>query len=299
LKTRALRFGLVAGIALAGGLAISSPASAVTGFSLGNMYQYAVVIQNDTNVTLGASSNIYGNVGIGLTSGTTFSDSATIAGSVEFSNASNPFSGTTVTAGTPGSIGGTTTQTSVAFNSARVTSAISQMNALSTYYTSQTGTNVSITGTQTIAVASGTVAADSSAYVYNVTGWTAASGSTITVNGAANTWVVFNFGAGVTPNLNSNIVLTGGIASDHVLYNYTGTTNLTVASNTTINGVILDKAADITVSGTVLGRVFDGKAGGTTTISASSVVRAPEPASLAVLGTAALALFGVKRRKHA
>ncbi len=311
MTTRVLRstiLSLIVGIAA---IAMAGAASAqVTGFNFGQMGNFAVVIDNVANFQMTSDSGITGNLGIGSMTGSPQFSGGTVNGNVEFESNTLPNG---VTAGTPGSgTGGS--QTSIMAGVAAVGSAITTMSNLSTYYGGQSGTALNLnigSGNTTVTVSNGTVAANDSAYVFDVTNWTVNNGGTITISGSASSYVVFDFAAGVTPDFDDAIALTGGITSDHVLFNYTGTSQIQSAANgATVNGTILAPNADISLDHMTLdGRIMAGEVGDNSSIQSGAYVdgpasytppAVPEPPSLALL-LAALGCLGLVRsvRRHA
>ena len=65
--------------------------------------------------------------------------------------------------------------------------------------------------------------------------------STLTLNGDANSYFVFNI-AGTFALNNGQIVLGSGVSAANVLFNYTGTSDVTITTSSHLNGVILAAA---------------------------------------------------------
>jgi hypothetical protein len=127
----------------------------------------------------------------------------------------------------------------------------------------------------------------------------------LTISGNANQVFVIN----VTGNGNgnggiklSNVILSGGVTANDVLFNITGKGNVSLGSGT-VNGTFLDTGSgSISLNGTkVYGEIIAGSGGVTTTNSAAinaepfaggAAVAAPELPSIAMAGAACLLLLG-------
>ena len=158
------------------------------------------------------------------------------------------------------------------YNVAAVTSALSTVNALNTALGSLTGPSPTINGNTTINAIDGTFYASGTGYtnvrVFTITAFSLNNGQTLTINGDPNgDSVVLNF-AGST-NFHGNVVLTGGLTPDNVLFNFVGgnlsgggpTLDLDNGSGSSslAQGIFLDPNGRISVSSAnILGRVFGG-----------------------------------------
>ena len=245
-------------------------------FTLGTAADYAVLFegggnntfdikQSTTNVTgsgPGQGGGI-GNVGIGLTGQAKVTGNSTINGRLDFS-ASNTaqFSterGNAITGG-------------INYNVAAVTSALSTVNALNTTLGALPGANPTINGNTTINASNGIFSASGPGYtnvrVFEITAFSLNNGQTLTINGDPNgDSVVLNFRG--STNFHGNVVLTGGLTPDKVLFNFVGgnlsgggpTLDLNTGSgpSSLAQGIFLDPNGMISVSSAnVLGRVFGG-----------------------------------------
>ncbi|MDR3531449.1 MAG: hypothetical protein P4L90_12975 [Rhodopila sp.] len=299
-------------LTVGGLIGIAAPhmaAAQVSGFDLGSMGGFAVVIDNVSNFQLTSDSGITGSLGIGSMTGSPQFSGGSVSGAVAFASATLPNG---VTAGTPGSgTGGT--QGSIAAGVASVGSAISTMSTLSSYYVGQTGTTLSLNlgnSSTTVNVETGTKAANGSAYVFDVgTSFNVTNGGTITISGSASDYVVFNFAASSTLKFNDSIVLAGGITSDHVLFDYTGTNQISSAANGAyVYGVLDAPNAALSLDNIKFdGRIMAGKVNTNSSIQSGAYVTqpttysppasVPEPRSVVLLLVALGGLAWVKTHR--
>ena len=271
-------------------IAILGMASSATqaGFIIGSASNYAVLVEPSLhNVQLTSDSGVTGNVGVGSPVNSVGLSGGTIHGNVDFSGA-QPSGGP--------NFGGTVTGT-VANNVAAVTSALTTMNALNTTLGAESGTALIISGSGQIINASSGTLDGSGNEVFTVASnkFNNNSGG-ITINGTASQFVVININNGNSnEKFNGAISLSGGITSDHVLFNFVGTGGeLGGAANKAIaNGIFLAPNMKINVDATTIdGRLIGG--GSTTSnndfqIVSNAFVNAPVPEpSSAVLATCGL-----------
>jgi hypothetical protein len=281
------------------------PRESYAGFSLGQGTNYAVLVEpNLHNFGLTSDSGIFGNVGIGSPINAVGLASGIIQGNLDFSGAQS--------SGGP-NFGGTVTG-SVTSNVAAVTSALNTVNSLSSTLSGESGTPLTISGSgQTVNASSGMLDASGNE-VFSVAsnGFRNNSGG-FTINGTASQFVVININNGTSnETIGGPISLTGGITSDHVLFNFSGTGGELhgSANGATANGVFLAPNMKINVDNTIFdGRLFGG--GSSTSnndfqiVSNAYVVQpvsvscvcVPEPASIttALIGGMSLGLVGVLR----
>jgi hypothetical protein len=282
---------------------------------------YALIYTGDPHTLFWSDSSTNSNIGIGDTGSFSGSGSCTIAGQVRFAAPFNPDA--TPPQFSPGSInvtgGSAFGVTSVAFD----------LGAL----TSLSRTLATITDAPTITIADeGMVDASSGApfgqnpqnriftAVVSTAGTEPSStfpaGATFTVHGTADQFVVFNIPSTDGVGFDGSIVLTGGITSDHVWFNFdagdfntlTGGDPLLInTGGRTTMGTFLDPNGIFNISDTVLdGRIFGGDGDNSfitrTTINAPPpfVVPVPAPgpkATLALLGAALFCAHIIGRRR--
>jgi hypothetical protein len=243
-----------------------------TGFSLGDAANYGLIFQggggNALNINAGpalvSGMAVNGNVGIAGTG--TFEPSGgggvkLVSGNVDFSGTANSFSSSYV--------GG-----SVHSGVAVVQTAMNYLNSLSVSLGAEVGTSVALNSGAAINVSAGTLDATGNK-VFTVSGINAPNG-VLTINGDGTHNVVFNISAAADGNFHFNqIVLTGGLTSDNVLFNFFGGNPGTLDGGPGLNintgggspshpdyiiyGTFLDPFGDINISDSQLyGRVFGG-----------------------------------------
>src|SRR6185295_19810098 len=190
----------------------------------------------------------------------------------------------------------------VVANDAVVTSAINYTNInLSQTLGGNAGTDLTLTSSQTILASNGILDGDGNR-VFDTTSVNLNNATTLTISGAASDYVVINV-TDNNPAFNGKIVLTGGIISDHVLFNmfggnyttHTGGPTLTINPNgQTTTGIFLDPNGSMQINHSVLnGRFFGGDVQNQQIVSGADIhapATVPEPSSVIVLvGSLALA----------
>jgi uncharacterized repeat protein (TIGR01451 family) len=237
-------------------------------FSLGDASSYAILfegggsnilhIANSTTNTTGSGAGQgggIGNIGVGESGEVQVTGGgAAVNGNVDFA-ASNT-----------GQFSGTSPSGTVNYNVAAVTNALNTVNALNTTLGGLPGTNVAINGNTTINASNGTFSASGTGYtnvrVFTVTSFSLGHGQDLTINGDANgDSVVLNFTSDT--NFNGNVVLTGGLTPDNVLFNFVGGPSLSFnngagASNLS-QGIFLDPNGPVSSNNSnIVGRLFGG-----------------------------------------
>jgi hypothetical protein len=253
-------------------IALASPTrpARANGFDLGAATNFGILYEGNGGQTLSYNNSTeVGNIGIGGTGKFQGNGPGTITGNIDFS-ASNTgqFSNSGLTITGTENFGGS--------SGASVTSALNTVNSLSQTLGLEAGTTTTITSGGSINASSGTLDGNGNR-VFTVTNISFANG-TFTINGSATDFVVLNIAGSVANNgLTGSIVLNGGIASDHVLFNFTpSTSNLTTYNNDyanltggptmtistsglTTTGTFLDSTGDFSANHSVIdGRIFGG-----------------------------------------
>lgn len=288
-------------------LAICASSSAFAdGFSLGAATNYAVLYEGNGGNQLSITNvTVNGNIGVGGTGTVAFGGPGTINGNLDFVAAN--------TGQFSNSNGMNVGPTSTNYGVAAVQTDLTYLNGLSSTLGILPGTNVSITGggnggNQTIDAMNGILTNGNE--VFNVTGGNFVNGATLTINGdGLGHNVVFNIGPSGDIQFGGKIVLTGGLTSDNVLFNFTGGAGLMGGDPAQLNnngaafltGTFLDPNGAISVVHTDLnGRIFGGDTTNMQIVSGDTITSptgAPEPASLFLLGTGLCSVAGLSRKR--
>ncbi|MGZ4982875.1 MAG: collagen-binding domain-containing protein [Chthoniobacterales bacterium] len=283
-------------------------ATAVPLFNLGTAQSFTVLQVGNGSINQQIDLNnpqggITGNVGV-TSNGTLQSNGPTITGnlylgnnaSAQFSGSYNnnrPVSGTTHLGGGsivgPGSYNFTSVSDNpqALLNQARLDSinasvAAGRLAATSTLSNITTSMTLSGTG------------------VYYLNSLNLGSNATLTLSGSATDSFVFNISS-IFKLVGAQILLTGGLTADHVLFNYTGTTDVTVSgSNSLLHGIILALNARVNLSpGLMIGQIISGQdisiSSGANVRQTALTAAVPESGqSLFLLGLGLLGLAGAR-----
>jgi len=259
---------------------------------------YAVLYEGmGGNTLMIESSTIEGNVGVGGTGQVQFNSGA-IYGNVDFAAADAGQYSVCPDCGVPASVN---------YSITAVTTAMGEINALSSMMGGATGTDVAINGDTTINAADGTLDANGNR-VFNVTSYSASDANVVNIVGdVAGDSVVLNFAFNSDVNLGGAVVLSGGLSDEQVLWNFNSAGN-----NVTLNGAQSSDGLTPAFHGIILapndamamldanlnGRFWGGDSS-TMLIDPSTLqtktTSVPEPSSVVLLLTAMLAGLGIYR----
>jgi uncharacterized repeat protein (TIGR03803 family) len=255
---------------------------------------YAILYEGTGGHNLSiANVTVNGNVGVGGTGVVQYSGPGTVNGHLDFSAAN---------AGQNHNTNGKNVgPTAVDYNAAAVTSALNEVNSLSTTLGKEQGTNIAISGNLTINASAGVLDSDGN-YVFNVTSYNEGNGNVVTVNGdRLGGSVVFNFGLNSNVNLGGDVTLTGGLSDDQVLWNFTTSgKNINLNNNESsyplplaFHGVILAPGDNLSmVSANLDGRLWGGGSGDMQLNGGDTLTQSNQAQSAALLMQYAAAGFG-------
>jgi hypothetical protein len=273
------------------------------GFTLGDASNFAALYEGAGGNTLAFNnSNVTGNIGIGATGKFQGNGPGTITGAVEFSAANTgqfSNSGLTITGGT-------------LFSQGNVQTDLNALNTLSQNLSAEVGTALTFGNGGSLTASSGTLDGTGNRVFTVTTLGSFDNGNNFTITGAASDFVVINVHSTGGHGFNGDIVLAGGITSDHVLINLTagnyatlsGGDTLTISTNGgATTGTFLDVNGDFSINHSVLnGRIFGGDTHNSSIQSGADIVMppssVPEPSLLGLLSAAFLVLIGVQVRRN-
>jgi len=268
-----------------------------------NYQQFAVLAQFDNSQLNFNNGTITGNIGLGSPRQFTISN-ASVVGNIRFSGAVNTsgLSGGAIPGPGPYTVsGGGTVSGGVFANDPIVTSALNAANGFSQTLGGEVGTVLTLTTSQTINASSGTLDPLGNR-IFDTTSVNLNNASTLTVNGTSSDYVVVNV-TDNNPAFNGKILLTGGIISDHVLFNmfggnyttHTGGPTLTISTNgQTTTGIFLDPNGSMQMNHSVLnGRFFGGDSSNMQIVSGADINGPPVGAPGVPLPSAALGGLGL------
>jgi hypothetical protein len=282
-----------------------------TPFTLGAFDTYGLLINDGVHNADINTAPVDANIGIGNTTGTVNLHNEVVNGKVDVSgSAAAHVSNGAITGTQPVSLGGAPSAASINSNVAGVAAAITAANNLATLYGGEAGSGQSISVNNaniSINAANGFLDA-SGARVFTTNGF-GLNHNTFTINGSASDYVVIDITGNSNIALDGAITLAGGITADQVLINYIGTGHVQGAANgATLDGTFLfANASAITLSSeTIDGHVFGGASGSDFNFVLNSFIdqpsllttSVPEPSTWAMmlLGFAGIGFVAYRRK---
>ena len=289
-------------LAFAAALAVSATLAprAHADIDLGVAANYGILIEPGAKSYQLNNATVNANVGIGtgLTGSVQIANNGFITGQLQIVDSSE-----TVT--NPGNVGG-----GVLFNQSQVTTAINTVVALGTTFAGETGSGLVIVGEgQVINANSGTLINGNEVFTVAGNQYNNDKGG-ITITGTASQFVVINVNNSGNESIGGPISLTGGITSDQVFFNFTGSGNLgsTLVSPFaafTVNGTFFVPNMKVNLNNIdIEGRLFGGQAGqdfstvGGFVLDAPQLPGVPEPSTTALAFVMAVAGLGYARLRR-
>lgn len=257
------------------------------GSAFGN---YSLVTEGAKSLQLTSDTGITGNVGVG--SGVSLQGSgSTIHGNLDYQGA-NSGSGITVT-------GSTSTGVSL------VGSAIADAQNLASLYGAVTNLTALSSGTLNVSSTPGqSYNGETNEHVYALnTNFT----TDLTITAASSQYVIFDVGAGSNSNFSLvAVTLSGGITSDHVLFNIetTGALSSSNAHSQSVSAIVVDNAGSVNLDNFTLdGRLFCAASSNNCQVvsnadivsSVDAASSTPEPGTLSLLVGAGLLAAAIVR----
>jgi hypothetical protein len=288
-------------LAVALAFMIGAPAACRAAFDLGLAANYAAI--SDPNVTSVNFNNSTYNGNIGIDNPNTTANgnyvqfsSGTVHGNFDF------------VAQKQTQLGGGTVTGKIEGNVSAVGTAYTTIMNLSTMFAGETGQQLTTQTTINPGVVGQNpgIVDGSGNFVYMIDASDFLHHGTFAINAPANAYVVINVTGNGNVNINSDLLLTGGITPDHVFVNVTGT-GAQVGGNTNggpLDAVIVAPYDSINIDNTTInGRVFGGDAGQFSLVSGITLnapQSVPEPSPLVLTAVSALGFIslGLWRRRR-
>ena len=276
------------------GLVLGVSTVQATGYDLGDAANYVAIFQGGggNQLNINNPSGLFnntdtGNIGIAGTGKLQLSGPLTINGNIDFAASTAKVNDTSYI---HGNVNAGVTQVQTDMNN---------LTALSAALGAEVGTSVALAAGKTINATAGVLDAMGNS-VFTVSSINAPNGD-LTINGDGSHNVVINISAAADANIHfNNIILTGGLTSDDVLFNIFGGMNLsggpTLDLNSnggTLNGIFLDPNGAISLVHTILqGRIFGGDSHDEQLVSGGTMIAPKTPPSVPD-GGSTLALLGL------